>query len=329
MRDTLRGMSSDPTSRMLRLLSLLQTHRFWPGAELADRLEVSPRTLRRDVDRLRELGYPVHASRGVAGGYQLEAGTSMPPLLLDEEEAVAIAVGLRTAANGSVAGIEETSVRALAKLEQVLPGHLRRRVATLHDATIPLPGFAGLPTVDPEALTVIAAACRDHERLRFEYRRADDEESTRVVEPERLVCAGRRWYLVAWDCDRGAWRSFRVDRLSRPRSAGAFFEPRELPAEDAARFVQQSLAALRTKVDAVVAFAAPAATIDAIMRRWGGEVEPEGPDRCVMRIASDSVEWLALYLGLVGHDFEVRSPPELVERVELLAKRYGAAAPGA
>src|SRR6201747_987403 len=208
------------SGRLLKLLSLLQTRRDWPGGELASRLEVSPRTIRRDVERLRDLGYPVEASTGPFGGYRLHAGTAMPPLLLDDDEAVAIAVGLRAAARASVTGIEETSVRALVKLEQVLPSHLRRRVNALQTATVTL-ATSGGPTVDPEALTAIAGACRDRERLRFAYRGRDATESSRTVEPHTLVNLGRRWYLVAWDCDRDDWRPFRVDRLPRLSPAGA------------------------------------------------------------------------------------------------------------
>ena len=205
---------SETSSRLLELLSLLQARRDWPGAELAERLEVSGRTIRRDVERLRGLGYPVESLSGPAGGYRLRAGTAMPPLLLDEDEAIAIAVGLRTAARASVAGIEETSIRALVKLEQVLPAHLRRRVGALGSATI-APPVTG-PTVDPQHLTVIAAACRDSECLRFAYRSRDGSDTRREVEPHSLVNLGRRWYLVAWDRRRDDWRTFRVDRLDRP-----------------------------------------------------------------------------------------------------------------
>lgn len=231
------------TGRLLTLLSLLQGRRDWPGEELARRLEVSCRTVRRDVERLRELGYPVEAASGPAGGYRLRAGAAMPPLLLDDEEAVAIAIGLRTAAGASITGIEETSVRALVKLEQVLPAHLRRRVNTLQSVTATLPAQG--PTIDPEALTAIAGACRDRERLRFAYRRRDSTEARRRVEPHALVNLGRRWYLLAWDCDREDWRTFRVDRLSRASPAGARFSPRPLPAPDAASYVAAASRAAR------------------------------------------------------------------------------------
>src|SRR5262245_51650675 len=205
---------TETSSRLLTLLSLLQERRDWPGGELAERLEVSGRTIRRDVERLRELGYPVESLTGPAGGYRLRAGTAMPPLLLDDDEAIAIAVGLLTAARSSVTGIEENAVRALVKLEQVLPAHLRRRVAALGSATI-APSFAG-PTVAPQHLTLIAAACRDHECVRFAYRRRDGTGSRRDVEPHTLVNLGRRWYLVGWDRGREDWRTFRLDRLSGP-----------------------------------------------------------------------------------------------------------------
>ena len=208
----------ETSSRLLDLLSLLQARRDWPGAELAERLEVSGRTIRRDVGRLRALGYPVESLTGPAGGYRLRAGTAMPPLLLDEEEAIAIAVGLSTAARSSVAGIEETSIRALVKLEQVLPAHLRRRVAALGSATIAGPVTG--PTVDPQDLTTIAAACRDSECLRFHYRSRDGTTTRREVEPHSLVNLGRRWYLVAWDRRREDWRTFRMDRHQRPAAPG-------------------------------------------------------------------------------------------------------------
>ncbi len=204
----------DTSARLLRLLSLLQAHRDWSGGDLADRLGVTPRTVRRDIDRLRELGYPVHSTPGTAGGYQLGAGAELPPLLLDDEEAVAVAVGLRSAAEGSVEGIEETSVRALAKLEQVLPHHLRRRVGALTAFTVPMPGRTGGPRVDAATLTELAHACRDCQRLRFDYVSHDGTVTRRNVEPHRLVSTQRRWYLVAWDVDRADWRTYRADRIT-------------------------------------------------------------------------------------------------------------------
>src|SRR3954454_7989249 len=209
----------ETSSRLLELLSLLQARRDWPGGELADRLEVSGRTIRRDIERLRQLGYPVESLSGPAGGYRLAAGSAMPPLLLDDDESIAIAVGLRTAAGASVTGIEESAVRALVKLEQVLPDHLRRRVAALGPATVAVP--VGGPTVDPRHLSVIATACRVSECVRFGYRRRDGADSRREVEPHSLVNRGRRWYLVAWDRRRADWRTFRVDRLGGAAPGGA------------------------------------------------------------------------------------------------------------
>src|SRR6266536_2500149 len=221
---------TETSSRLLELLSLLQGRRDWPGDELASRLEVSGRTVRRDIERLRRLGYPVESLTGPAGGYRLRAGSAMPPLLLDDDEAIAIAVGLRTAAGASVTGIEESAIRALVKLEQVLPAHLRRRVAALGSATVVPP--PGGPTVDPQQLTTIAAACRDCECLRFDYASRDGTATRREVEPHALVNRGRRWYLVAWDRQRGVWRTFRVDRLERAEPTGPRFTARSLPAAD-------------------------------------------------------------------------------------------------
>src|ERR687890_151216 len=224
-------MSETTSSRLLTLLSLLQGRRDWPGGELAERLGVSGRTIRRDIGRLRGLGYPVESAPGPTGGYRLRAGTAMPPLLLDEDEAIAIAVGLRTAARASVTGIEETSIRALVKLEQVLPAHLRRRVTALGSATVAAP--AGGPTVDPQHLTTIAAACRDAECIRFDYESRDGTATRREAEPHALVNLGRRWYLVAWDRRREDWRTFRVDRLDRPAAAGVGVPARAPPGEHA------------------------------------------------------------------------------------------------
>lgn len=309
---------------MLRLLSLLQTHRFWPGHELAGRLEVSERTLRRDVDRLRELGYPVDASRGVAGGYQLRSGTAMPPLLLDDEEAIAIAVGLRTAAGGAVDGIEETSVRALTKVIQVMPPRLRRRVDALRAYTVPaFWGPRGAPTVDADALTVLAQACRDDERLRFAYTTRDGRAATRLVEPHRLVSLGRRWYLVAWDTERHDWRMFRVDRLAEPRTTGARFRRRELPGGDAAAFVRGQIASMPTRYQVVVNVRAPAADVRRVVSRWGS-VEPVDDRTCRLSMNVDSLEWPAWVLMAAGADFDVVQPAELRDylrtRGELLTR---------
>jgi predicted DNA-binding transcriptional regulator YafY len=292
----------DPTARILRLLSLLQTYRHWGGDELSDRLGVSPRTVRRDVDRLRELGYPVDTSRGTGGGYQLSAGTRIPPLLLDDDEAVAIAVGLRTAAGGGVTGIEETSLQALAKLQQVLPPRLRRRVDALADATETTVFNRSGPSVPADVLVAVAQACRGREQLRFGYAAADGTESSRLVEPHRLVARGRRWYLVAWDLQRDAWRTFRVDRLSRPFANGIRFTPRELPAEDAAAYVAQALRSVPQRHEALVAVALPLAEAERQVPRWMGELSADGPDRSLLRAGNDNPEWLAITLTMLTVD---------------------------
>ena len=270
------GVVNGTSSRLLTLLSLLQARRDWPGSELAARLEVSQRTVRRDVERLRELGYPVDSLTGPAGGYRLRAGAAMPPLLLDDEEAIAIAVGLRTAARSSVAGIEEASLRALVKLEQVLPSHLRRRVRALGAVSVGLP--EGGPTVDPQHLTVLATACRDSERVRFTYRGRERPESRREVEPHSLVNLGRRWYLLAWDGQREDWRTFRLDRLSRPASTGVRFEPREPPARDLAAYVAESISSALHRYEARVTVHLPAAELRKRSRRGPGRSSPSTPN---------------------------------------------------
>jgi predicted DNA-binding transcriptional regulator YafY len=309
----------DTSARLLRLLSLLQTRPQWSGPDLAERLGVTTRTVRNDVERLRSLGYPVHATPGVAGGYRLGAGAALPPLLLDDDEAVAVAVGLRTAAGGTVAGIEETSVRALAKLEQVLPSRLRHRVNAVATATVQAP-VSG-PTVDIATLTVIAAACRDHERLRLDYRDHDGTASLRVVEPHRLVHAHGRWYLAAWDVDRRAWRTFRVDRIEPRTPTGPRFVPRDPPGGDAVTYVLRGVGAATWRFRARVTVHAPA---EAVAGRLPPAVGVEAVDEhtCVVLVGSDTPHLLALYLGMLDADFQVSEPPELVEHLRRLSDRY-------
>ena len=314
---------TETSSRLLQLLALLQGRREWPGGELADRLEVSRRTIRRDVERLRELGYPVESITGPAGGYRLRAGTAMPPLLLDDDEAIAIAVGLRTAARASVTGIEETAIRALVKLEQVLPAHLRRRVAALGSTTI-APPLAG-PTVDPQHLTVIAAACRDGECLRFAYRSREGSDTRRLVEPHTLVNLGRRWYLVAWDRNRQDWRTFRIDRLARPAAAGTRFSPRRLPAKDAAAYVEQSIAEAPSRYEARVTLHAPAEQIVGRGPLYGGSVKARDAQTCEYTSGDDNLAWLAIRIAMLGVDFDVHEPPELAEHLRVLANRLNRA----
>jgi predicted DNA-binding transcriptional regulator YafY len=310
---------SGTSARLLRLLSLLQTPREWPGGELAERLGVSLRTVRRDVERLRDLGYPVHATMGAIGGYRLVAGTAMPPLLVDDEEAVAIAIGLRTAAVQAVAGIEEASVRALGKLEQVLPSRLRHRVAALGAATVPLPPTEE-STVDPAVLVVLAAAVANKERVRLRYRTDAD----RLVEPYRLVAARHRWYLIAFDTAADDWRTFRVDRVTDPRPTGLRSAPREPPTADAAAFLTSQLHSLRPTYAAVVTLHTPAAEAPA----WLGAVESLGRDRCRLRTHADTLDWLAFRLVTLGCEFEVHEPPELIRYLRELTGRVGRAVGG-
>ncbi|WP_214409584.1 helix-turn-helix transcriptional regulator [Sphaerisporangium fuscum] len=311
---------ANTSSRTLRLLSLLQTHRYWPGAELAGRLEVSVRTLRRDVDRLRELGYPVEAFRGVDGGYQLAAGAVLPPLVVDDEEAVALAVGLRMAAQGSIAGIQESSVRALTKVVQVMPPRLRRRVEALREATVPMAWSAG-PTVDAGVLTAVAQACRDEERMRFSYEARGGERSDRHVEPHRMVSLGRRWYLVAYDLTRHDWRSFRLDRLQEPHGTGERFRPRELPAEDAAAFVRAGIDTMPSTYAVEVVVHAPAEVVRRAVGQWATAEEIDERS-CRMRMATETLDWPAMILGGLGAGFEVVQPPELVVHLREWAARF-------
>jgi predicted DNA-binding transcriptional regulator YafY len=324
---------ANTSSRALRLLSLLQSHRFWPGAELAGRLGVSPRTLRRDVERLRELGYPVTAHPGVDGGYQLAPGAALPPLVLDDDEAVAVAASLRLAAAGAVT---EAAARTLAKVTQVIPARLRRRaeaVAAMTELGSWDPARAGQAAIDSDVVASAALACRDAERIRFDYVAANGERTQRHVEPHRLVVLDRRWYLVGYDLTRGGWRSFRLDRLAgAPQPTGARFRPRPLPADDAADFVRRNIAAAPRpgtwQVEAVVD--APAAAVRERIGRWA-TVEEAGQDRCRVLMTTADTDWPVIALGLTGADFRVLAPPELADRVARWGARFvrAAAPPGA
>ncbi|MCA2184743.1 helix-turn-helix transcriptional regulator [Nonomuraea cavernae] len=317
----------ETSARLLRLLSLLQARGEWTGAELCERLEVSLRTVRRDVERLRELGYPVDATPGVAGGYRLGVGATLPPLLLDDEEAVAVAIGLRTAATGSVAGLEESSVRALTKLQQMLPARLRHRVGAFEAATVALTGPAGDGSgVAADLLAAIAGACRDHRRLRLRYPGRDGLAS-RTVEPHRLVHTPRRWYLVAWDVDRADWRTFRVDRIEGPLGPpGARFAPRTPPGRDTAAFVSEAISSAPYRYRARILFRAPLEDVAPRTSPAAGRLERLGPRACVLHTGSNSLEDLALYVAVKGFAFEVLDPPGLVPVLRLLSERLRAAA---
>jgi predicted DNA-binding transcriptional regulator YafY len=314
----------ETSARLLRLLSLLQARPEWSGPQLAERLGVTTRTVRKDVERLRDLGYPVHSTLGAAGGYRLGAGAALPPLLLDDDEAVAVAVGLRTAAGGTVTGIEETSLRALAKLEQVLPSRLRRRIGALQTYTVPIPG-AG-PTVDAGVLAFVASTCRDQVRLRFDYRDHAGAATLRTVEPHRVVHTRGRWYLLAWDVDRRDWRTFRVDRVDPREMTGPRFTPRPLPDDgDVATYVTRRIGTALWRYRARVRVFAPAGAVSGRLPPGIG-IEPVDEHMCVVDVGADTLGMIAHYIGLLDVDFEVIEPPELVAHVRRLADRYARAA---
>jgi len=322
------GNVNETSARLLRLLSLLQTPREWPGSEIAERLQVTPRTVRRDIDRLRDLGYPVQATMGAHGGYRLVAGKAMPPLLLSDEEAVAIAVGLRTAARQPVAGIAEASLRALAKLQQVLPPRLGRRVSALTAAALPTPA-ASASLVDPTQLTVLAVAASANERVRFDYRNHDGAATQRLVEPHRLVVVGRRWYLLAYDTERADWRTFRIDRIDKVQTTGTRVPPRQPPADDPAEFVTARLNDLAPVFRATVTLALPAPQAATRLGDYAGELQPVDDASCRWHSPEDTIDWLAVRLTLVGCDFTVHGPVELVDHLRQLGSRITrAATPG-
>ncbi|HEV2399413.1 MAG TPA: YafY family protein [Candidatus Sulfotelmatobacter sp.] len=311
------------SARLLRLLSLFQAQRYWAGAELSRRLGVTSRTLRRDVDRLRSLGYPVHSSAGVAGGYQLGAGANLPPLLLDDEEAIAVTLGLRVAAAGSVSGLEESSVRALLKLEQVMPPRLRNRISALHNFVVPMARRG--PVIDATRLASIAAACRDHESVRFSYQDRSGSPSTRMVEPHRLVHTGYRWYLVAWDATRNDWRTFRVDRIQGTLKNSIRFKPRKPPEGDFVAFVTKSLSQTPYPFRARVTLHAPLEVLTKRIPSSAGVLEAISPASCMLRTGALSLESIAVHLCWLGVDFQVHEPPELIDHIRVLTSRLTAA----
>ncbi len=309
-------------ARMLRLLSLLQARREWAGTELADRLGVTTRTLRRDIDRLRELGYPVEGTTGRAGGYRLAAGTAMPPLVLDDDEAIAVAVALRTATT-DVTGIEETALRALAKLEQVLPARLRAQVTALQHATTAPVAYGGdaRNRADPAVLALLAAACRDHEIVTFDYATRHGTPCPRRVEPHSLVPAAGRWYLVAYDTRKDDWRTYRLDRITDPAPTGHRVPPRELPAPDPAAYVAAKIASAPARYRAVATVAAPA---DAVLARTQGlpeRVTPIGTDTCTVDLSGDSLHRIAQLLAALGGITTVEADPEVLAHLRDTARR--------
>jgi len=317
---------AETSARLLRLLGLLQARRFWSGADLADRLDVTERTVRRDVDRLRSLGYPVQSSTGVAGGYQLGAGASMPPLLLDDDEALAVSLGLRMATLGSVGGIEEAALRALTKLDQVLPQRLRKRVGDLHAAVTPV-DWSG-PVVPAEVLTVLANASRSHEGVIFRYADGKGQASERRVEPHGLVFTGWRWYLVAWDLVREDWRTFRVDRVEDAASTKRSFVPRRVPGGDIAAYVSQTVASRVYTFRARVIIHAPYERVVHSFSPHVGHLQPIDDERCLLEAGAHSLKLLAVQLGLLEHEFVVEQPPELEAEMKRVAERLAHASRG-
>jgi predicted DNA-binding transcriptional regulator YafY len=318
----------DTSARLLALLSLLQLRREWTGAELAERLEVGSRTIRRDVEKLRSLGYPVEAARGVAGGYRLGNGGELPPLLLDDAEAVAVAVGLRTVAAGPIAGIEETSVQALTKLEQVLPPRLRRRVSALSQVTSAF-GVEG-PRIDSDVLATLAGACRDGNLLRFAYVAGDRRSSRRRVDPAAVVYSGYRWYLVAFDLDRDDWRTFRIDRISGhpPIRPGERGRRRVVPGGDPAAYVSRQLRSRTGDAEAPPGRIRALAAAELVRARVPGRyatVEADGRDACIVTTKGPWSQSFLVWMATLDIPFEVLAPDELISLADVLARRLGAA----
>ncbi|MFD3328218.1 helix-turn-helix transcriptional regulator [Streptomyces sp. NPDC058701] len=318
-------MTTDMPARMLRLLSLLQTRREWAGHELADRLGVTGRTVRRDIDRLRELGYPVDATTGHAGGYRLASGTAMPPLLLDDDEAVAITVALRTAAGG-LGGIEETALRALAKLEQVLPARLRGHVTALQAATSTITWENRGPRAEATTLTVLATACRDHEIITFDYTTREGTPAPRRVEPHSLVASGGLWYLVAHDIGRDDWRIYRLDRLTRPSPTGRRVAPRTMPepGPDPASYVAAKIATAPVRYRAVATVHASADSV--LARTWAlaTRVHPVDESTCTLDCSDNSLPRIAqtlTSLTTLETDYTLDADPAVVDYLRATYQR--------
>jgi predicted DNA-binding transcriptional regulator YafY len=312
---------ADPAARLLALLSLLQMAREWPSSELAQRLRVTDRTVRRDVERLRGLGYPVEASMGVYGGYRLVAGAAMPPLLLEDDEAVTLAIALRLTAGQPVAGLEESAVRALTKVLQVMPPRLRHRAKTVATATVSATPFDGV--IDPEILTALASAAANGERVRFGYADWQGRTTTRHVEPVKLVALSRRWYLVAFDLDRTDWRTFRADRIAQPHATGGRAAHRELPGGDVNTYLAEARAAMAPVVRGDVILNLSLADAEARLRDslGDGRIEAWAHGRTRWCTHADTVPWLASQILHLGCEFEVCGPPELSKYLRELADR--------
>ena len=317
----------ETSARLLQLLSLLQLRREWTGPALAQRMSVTERTVRRDIGKLRTLGYPINASPGVAGGYQLGAGAQLPPLLLDDDEALAVAIGLTAVTASPVSGVGEASVRALTKLEQVLPPRLRPRFSGLRSAVTRMAATsAPVDTVDPEVLTAFSAAITERRCVTFRYDRHDGASSRRVVEPYRLVDTGRRWYLVAFDRSREDWRTFRVDRCRSIPAPQERFVPRPLPAADLAAYVEESITRSPYTYDAVIRLHAPLQEVRARVPSTVGTLEPDGDHHTLLRAGFDSLDFPLAYLASWDMEFNVLEPEVMRRRAVVVADRLRRAA---
>jgi predicted DNA-binding transcriptional regulator YafY len=307
---------ADSAARLLRLLGLLQRRSSWSGADLTERLGVDARTVRRDVERLRSLGYEVQGIPGAGGGYRLGGGTDVPPLLFEDDEAMAVAVVLGASAGAAVPGIERSALTALAKLDRLLPARLRTQLAALRAATISL--ASPTEVVPPESLVGLARACDNHLRATFSYVAQDGRHSDRRVEPYRLVATDRRWYLVAYDLDRDDWRTFRVDRASSVTVTGHTFHPR--PIDDPGRMVAEAITTTGYSYRAVVRVHAPAGEVARLIAPEVGVTRPDGPGATV-ELGIDRFNWLAGYLIDLGLDFEVIEPIEMRAHLSALGER--------
>jgi predicted DNA-binding transcriptional regulator YafY len=318
----------ETSARLLRLLALLQSRRDWTGGDLAERLSVTPRTVRADVDRLRKLGYTVDSTLGVNGGYRLGTGANLPPLLLDDDEAVAVVIGLRAGANGAVAGVEETSARALDKIQHLLRPALRRRISALQSFTVSAKSAAPAPSIDTDVLTTLADACRDQTLLRIDYRSQDGSPSRREVESHRLVHANAKWYLVAWDTGRAAWRTFRVDRMRLPKNrVGPRFASRPLPEDDPGVFALNGIRRARWPyIVSLIVHADSASVVGRLPPQT--LVEPINDRSCRVELGADSAATMAAWLGVLDADFDIESidsHPDLVHHLRAIAARYARA----
>ena len=314
------------SARLLRLLSLLQARATWSGADLAEKLETTTRTLRRDVDRLRVLGYPIESTTGAAGGYRLGPGAALPPLHLDEDEATAVFIGLHTAAGTGVAGADAASIRALSKLESVLPPRMRKRLGMLRTSVLKLADRA--PSISLSTVSTLAVACSERLVTRFRYADRGGAVSERTVEPFRLVHVGQRFYLVAWDVSKDAWRTFRLDRMREPETAQTRFKPRRPPGQDLVQYVTESLSLSPYRYRARVLLHASVDEARSHMGAFEGVLEPVSAHRCILQTGASTLDGLAVHIAMLGVDFEIIEPAELGPHVKAIGERLVSGAKG-